>query len=82
MTNGRRTDALGAVAALAAALAQSARVAAGPLDLAVVWGLVAVAVDGGPGAVTVAAVGAAAVVTAALAVRAAGRRQRGALLVG
>ena len=82
MTNGRRTDALGAVAALAAALAQSARVAAGPLALAVVWGLVAVAVDGGPGAVTVAAVGAAAVVTAALAVRVAGRRQRGALLVG
>jgi hypothetical protein len=74
--------ALGAVAALGAALVLAARVAAGPFALAVVWGLVAVAVDGGPGVVAVAAVGAAAVVTAALAVRVAGRRERGALLVG
>jgi hypothetical protein len=57
-------------------------VAAGPFALAVVWGLVAIAVDGGPGAVTVAAVGAAVVVTGALAARVAGRRERGALLVG
>jgi hypothetical protein len=74
--------ALGAVAALGTALVRVARVAAGPFALAVVWGLVAVAVDGGPGVVTVAAVGAAAVVTAALVVRVAGRRERGALLVG
>ena len=74
--------ALGAVAALGAALVLVARVAAGPFALAVVWGLVAVAVDGGPGVVAVAAVGAAAVVTAALGVRVAGRRERGALLVG
>jgi hypothetical protein len=74
--------ALGSVAALGTALVRVARVAAGPFALAVVWGLVAVAVDGGPGVVTVAAVGAAAVVTAALVVRVAGRRERGALLVG
>jgi hypothetical protein len=74
--------ALVAVAALGAALVLVARVAAGPFALAVVWGLVAVAVDGGPGVVAAAAVGAAAVVTAALGVRVAGRRERGALLVG
>ena len=74
--------ALAAVAVLGTALVGVARVAAGPFALAVVWGLVAVAVNGGPGVVTVAAVGAAAVVTAALAVRVAGRRERGALLVG
>ena len=74
--------ALAAVAALGTALVGVARVAAGPFALAVVWGLVAIAVDGGPGAVTVAAVGAAVVVTGALAARVAGRRERGALLVG
>jgi hypothetical protein len=74
--------ALAAVAALGTALVGVARVAAGPFALAVVWGLVAVAVDGGPAAVTVAAVGAAVVVTGALAARVAGRRERGALLVG
>jgi hypothetical protein len=74
--------ALAAVAALAAALVRVARVAAGPFAFAVVWGLVAVAVDGRPVVVTVAAVSAAAVVTAALGVRVAGRRERGALLVG
>jgi hypothetical protein len=74
--------ALGAVAVLGTALVGVARVAAGPFALAVVWGLVAVAVDGGPGVVTVAAVCAAAVVTAALGIRVAGRRERGALLVG
>jgi hypothetical protein len=57
-------------------------VAAGPFALAVVWGLLAVAVDGGPGVVTAAAVAAAVVVTGTLAVRVAGRRGRGALLVG
>ncbi len=74
--------ALAAVAALGTALVRVARVAAGPLTLAVVWGLVAVAVDGGPGVVTAAAVAAAVAVTAALVARAAGRRERGALLVG
>jgi hypothetical protein len=74
--------ALAAVAALGAGLVLVARVAAGPFALAVVWGLVAVAVDGGPGVVTVAAAGAAAVVTAALLARVAGRPERGALLVG
>jgi hypothetical protein len=59
-----------------------AQVAAGPFALAVVWGLLAVAVDGGPGVVTAAAVAAAVVVTGTLAVRVAGRRGRGALLVG
>jgi hypothetical protein len=74
--------ALAAVAVLGTALVGVARVAAGPFALAVVWGLVAVAVDGGPGAVTAAAVGAAVVVAGALAARVAGRRERGALLVG
>jgi hypothetical protein len=74
--------ALVAVAALGTALVLVARVAAGPFALAVVWGLVAVAVDGGPGVVTVTALGAAAIVTAAVVVRATGRRERGALLVG
>ncbi|SFP09604.1 hypothetical protein SAMN05660464_2035 [Geodermatophilus dictyosporus] len=74
--------ALVAVAGLGAALVLVARVAAGPFALAVVWGLVAVAGAGGPGVVTGAALGAAAVVTAALGARAARRRERGALLVG
>jgi hypothetical protein len=74
--------ALAAVAALGTALVWVARVAAGPFALAVVWGLLAVAVDGGPGVVTAAAVGATVVVTAALGVRVAGRQERGALLVG
>lgn len=74
--------ALAAVALLGTVLVWTARVAAGPFALAVVWGLVAIVVDGGPGVVTVAAAGAAVVVTAALVVRAAGRRERTALLVG
>ncbi|MGY1689045.1 hypothetical protein [Geodermatophilus sp. SYSU D01105] len=75
-------SALAAVAALGAVVVLVARVSAGPFAAAVVWGLAAVAVDGGPVAVTVAAVVAAAVVAAALAVRVLRRPDRGALLVG
>ena len=59
------------------------RVAAGPFVAAVVWGLVAIAAAGGPTPVTVAALGAAAVVLVALVTRALSPRvDAGALLLG
>jgi hypothetical protein len=74
--------ALAAVGAVAAAVVLVARVSGGPFAAAVVWGLVAIAVDGGPTPVTVVAVLAAAAVATALAVRAVRRPERGALMVG
>lgn len=74
--------ALALVAVLAGALVLWADAAAGPLALAAAWGLVAVAVDGGPTTVSVAALSAAAAVVVALAVRVATRPDRRTLLIG
>jgi hypothetical protein len=74
--------ALAAVGTLAAAVVLVARVSGGPFAAAVVWGLVAIAVDGGPTVVTVVAVLAAATVATALGVRAVLVPERGALLIG
>lgn len=74
--------ALVVVAILAGALVLWADTAAGPLALAAAWGLVAVAVDGGPTSVTVAALAAAGAVLLALAVRLATRPDRRTLLIG
>jgi hypothetical protein len=72
-----------AVALVGAFVVLSSRVAAGPFAAAVVWGLVAIAVAGGPLPVTVAALGAAAVVLVSLVVRAASTRtDAGAVLLG
>jgi len=60
-----------AVAAIGAFVVLASRVAAGPFAAAVVWGTVAIAAAGGPLPVTVAALGAAAVVLVSLGVRAA-----------
>ncbi|MCZ2858640.1 hypothetical protein [Blastococcus sp. VKM Ac-2987] len=74
--------ALIAVALVACALVLAARAAAGPFALAVVWGVLAVAVDGGPAPVVVAAVATASAVVVALVVRTAVRRDPVTLLVG
>ena len=74
--------ALVAVGAVATGLVLAARVAAGPFTLAVVWGLVAVAVSGTPAVVGGTALAAAAAVAVALGVQVVRRRTPGALLVG
>lgn len=74
--------ALVAVGAVATGLVLAARVAAGPFTLAVVWGLVAVAVSGTPAVVGGTALAAAAAATVALVVRTVRRPDPGALLVG
>ncbi|SDP04862.1 TspO and MBR related proteins [Klenkia soli] len=72
-----------AVAVVGAFVVLSSRVAAGPFAAAVVWGLVAIAVAGGPLPVTVAALGAAAVVLVSLVVRASSSRtSTGSVLLG
>ncbi|MGY2005037.1 hypothetical protein [Blastococcus sp. SYSU DS1024] len=73
---------LAVVAAIASALVLSARDAAGPFALAVVWGLVAVAADGPPAPVVIAAFAAASAVAVALVVRTVVRRDPVSLLVG
>ncbi|WP_409332777.1 hypothetical protein [Trujillonella humicola] len=74
--------ALVAVAGVASALVLTARAAAGPFALAVVWGLLAVAVDGPPALVAGTALAAASAVAVALVARAVVRPDRGTLLVG
>ncbi|WP_324275349.1 hypothetical protein [Blastococcus brunescens] len=74
--------ALVAVAVLVSALVLAAQAAVGPYALAVGWGLVAIAVDGGPTVVTVSALAAAATVAVALGVRAVLRPDPASLLVG
>ncbi|MDP5185418.1 hypothetical protein QOZ88_22525 [Blastococcus sp. BMG 814] len=74
--------ALIAVALIASALVLSARAAAGPFTAAVVWGVLAVAVAGGPAPVVVTALAAAGAVAVALVVRTVVRRDPVTLLVG
>ncbi|TYP80644.1 hypothetical protein [Blastococcus xanthinilyticus] len=73
---------LAVVSLIASALVLAARHAAGPFALAVVWGLVAVAVAGPPTPVVIAAFAAASAVAVALVVRTAVHRDPATLLVG
>ncbi|MCF6508607.1 hypothetical protein E9549_14505 [Blastococcus sp. MG754426] len=73
---------LAVVALIASALVLAARDAAGPFALAVVWGLVAVAVAGPPAPVVVAALAAASAVAVTLVVRTVVHRDPVSLLVG